>query len=223
MKTILFTVVILALASSCLPKLDKTSLKFNGVKNPTETVVVDETITFDDLKTTVLAPKCLSCHAKWSDEAAFQSKYMVLGDADNSKMFDSVKKGRMPKGPKLPDGTREIVAPLNSKELETVRLYIQSATKVFPKVTFEELKTKILDTKCITCHKKWTSEEIFQKNNVVAGFSDKSRVYDSVMANRMPKARLGEDGLPQAVTPLSPEEKEMFRNYIQTLKPKTEL
>ena len=223
MKTILFTVAILALASSCLPKLDKTSLKFNGLKNPIQEEISAEFINFETLKKSVLEPKCLACHAKWSDEAAFQSKYIVLGQPDSSKLFDSVKKGRMPKGPKLADGTRAIVPPLSSKELETIRLYIQNATVAYPKVTYEELKTKILVPKCMTCHKKWTTEELFQKNNVVPGQSNKSRVYDSVMKDRMPKSPLSPDGLPQAVVPLSPEEKEMFRNYIHTLKPKTEL
>lgn len=75
----------------------------------------------------------------------------------------------------------------------------------------------------MTCHKSWRNEELFQKNNVIPGFPEKSRLYSVVMQDRMPKSPLSEEGLPQPVVPLSLEEKEMIRLYIQSLKPKSQI
>lgn len=224
MKTTLLSTLLLVLVSSCLPKLDKTSLKFEVPKIPQNQEASTEGISFESLKTEVLAPKCLGCHKAWADEAIFQDDgRMIIGDADNSKVFQMVKTGRMPVGPKLPEGGRAKVPPLDSAELNKVLQYINHTKAVFTKVTFEELKTKVLEPKCIVCHKKWSTEEEFLKRHITPGNATTSKLYDSVMAPRMPKSPLNEDGTVNPVVPLSKAETKLIRNYINNLKPKVDL
>lgn len=202
--------------------MDKSGLKFKTKPLPESNPrTTSEIVSFDDLKTKVLAPKCLACHAKWTDEVGFQAKHINLGDPINSKMFDAVKAGRMPKGPKLPDGTRAPVEVLSTEELELFYNYIlnaKSAAPVIAPVTFEEVKIKVLDAKCITCHKKWSDEAGFQLKYVTPGEAEKSKMYLSVKNARMPKAPKNLDGTPGTVVPLSPEEQELIKNYINGLK-----
>ena len=158
--------------------MDKTSLKF-VVPKVHQDEVSTESLSFEKLKTDLLAPKCLGCHKAWSNEALFQDDNRVLvGDPENSKVYQSVKAGKMPVGKKLPDGTREKVPALESSELEVMYQYISSATAVYEKVSFEELKTKVLESKCIVCHKKWSSEEAFTSRHIVPGKAQESKLYD---------------------------------------------
>lgn len=203
--------------------MDKTALKF-VVPKSNQDEISTESIAFEKLKSDVLVPKCLGCHKAWSNEANFQDDgRMVIGDPDNSKVFKMVKAGRMPVGKKLADGTREKVPALESAELEIMYQYIQNTTAVYEEISFEELKTKVLEPKCIVCHKKWTSEEEFTRRNITPGNALTSKLYDSVLAPRMPKGAMNEDGTYPPVVPLSLVEKKLIRNYINNLKPKSTL
>ena len=201
--------------------MNKSALTFEpkriGIIEPRS---ITNVVSFEELKTKVLAPKCLSCHAKWQDEAAFQAKHILIGDPDRSKMFDSVKAARMPKGKKLPDGTRTPVEALPAMELELVYNYIQNAKLVLrAPVSFEELKIKVLEPKCMTCHKTWLDEPGFLAKNVIPGKAEMSKMYDSVLKERMPKSPKNPDGTRGKVIPLLPEEQELIKNYINGLKP----
>lgn len=208
-----FVLIILLTLTSCLPSMDKSSLKFEAPETPSVTPIgsdEDQQVAFENLKTNILIPKCVQCHSKWSSEFQFQ-KFIIPGDPENSRLFDSVKTGRMPIGDKLP---------LTSAELEMVRSYIQNARPVpAPPVVvkFDELKTKVLAPKCIACHKKWENEAEFLKRHIVPGDAEKSRMYDSVKMGRMPKAAENEDGTPGTVVPLEKNEAELIRNYINSL------
>lgn len=209
------------LIPACLPKLDKTALKLDAPKLQRQEQTEANAVSFEKLKTEVLEQKCLGCHKAWSSEALFQDDKMVIGDAEKSKMYQMVRGGRMPVGKKLPTGEREKVPPLESAELEMFYQYITHAKAVYAEVSFEELKTKVLEPKCISCHKKWTTEEEFLKRNITPGNAAASKLYDSVMAPRMPKSPLNEDGTMNPVVPLSKAETKLIRNYINNLKPKT--
>lgn len=208
----------LALLSACLPSTSPTSLDFKIHKKPFVNPQIGEVVTFEELKLKVLDSKCLSCHAKWKDEAGFQAKHIIVGDPDHSKMFDAVKAARMPKGAKLPDGTRNPVEPLSTAELELFYNYIQNAKKITATVTFQELNTKVLVPKCLVCHKKWIDEPSFLIKNVIPGDAEKSKMYLMVKAEKMPKAPKNPDGTPGKVIPLPEEEQELIRNYINGLK-----
>ena len=208
----------LALLTACLPSMNPTSLDFKVQNKPFEYPSRSDVVTFEELKTKVLDTKCLSCHAKWKDEAGLQAKHITIGDPDHSKMFDSVKAARMPKGAKLPDGTRAPVETLSNAELELFYNYIQNAKKVEVVVTFEELNFKVIVPKCLTCHKKWIDEPSFLLKYVTPGDAGKSKMYLSVKNERMPKAPKNPDGTPGKVIPLSNYDQELIRNYINGMK-----
>jgi hypothetical protein len=219
-KTTLLTLLFLVLIPACLPRLDKTSLKLEAPKLQLQEETSADAVSFDKLKTDVLEQKCLGCHKGWSTEAGFQDDKIIVGDAENSKIYQIVRSGRMPVGKKLPEGGREKVPPLESAELNMFYQYITHTKAVYAEVSFEELKTQVLEPKCMTCHKKWGSEEEFLKRNITPGNAAASKLYDSVMAPRMPKSPLNEDGTLNPVVPLSAKEKKLIRNYINNLKPK---
>lgn len=177
-----------------------------------------EVVTFDELKNKVLQPKCLACHKRWKDEVGFQTKYFKAGDPDHSKMFDSVKAARMPKGEKLPDGTRAPAEPLSTAELELIYNYIRDAKNIVPVVHFQELNAKVLIPKCLVCHKKWIDEPSFLFKDVTRGDAENSKMYLAVKKEKMPKAPKNPDGTPGKVIPLPEEEQELIRNYINNIK-----
>lgn len=209
----------LALLASCLPSMDKSTLDFKEHPLPDVSPQTTDEVSFEDLRANVLDAKCLECHKAWTTEFEFQKKWVVLGKPEESKMYDSVKMARMPKGKRLPDGTRAAVIPLTSRELEYFYNYIQGAKPAVAEVTFAELKTKVLETKCINCHKKMSDETYFIERYVVRGDAEKSKVYDSVIKARMPKSPKNEDGTTNPVVPLDPEEIKLIKNYINGLKP----
>lgn len=198
--------------------MNPTSLDFKVHDKPVIKPSRSDVVTFGELKTKVLDTKCLSCHAKWKDEVGFQAKHITIGDPDHSKIFDSVKSARMPKGAKLSNGTRLPVKPLSSSELELFYNYIQNAKKVNVVVTFEELNTKVIVPKCLNCHKKWIDEPSFLLKYVTPGDAEKSKMYLSVKNEKMPKAPKNPDGTPGKVIPLSNDDQELIRNYINGMK-----
>jgi hypothetical protein len=208
----------LALLTACLPSTSPSSLQFKVHQKPSINPASGEVVTFEELKTKVLGPKCLACHAKWKDEVGFQAKHITIGDPDHSKMFDSVKSARMPKGAKLPDGAREPVVPLSTAELELFYNYIQNAKKITVTVTFEELNTRVIAPKCLACHKKWIDEPAFLLKYVTPGDAEKSKMYLSVKNEKMPKSPKNPDGTPGKVIPLSNDDQELIRNYINGIK-----
>ncbi|HXH29849.1 MAG TPA: hypothetical protein VNJ01_03450 [Bacteriovoracaceae bacterium] len=110
MKYILLSSLFL---SGCLGS--KSSLMFEerlSKTPPPQTLEVSE---FEALKTAVLVPHCIGCHAGMEEESKVK-EFITAGSPDESVLFLMVKDGSMPKGK----------PPLNSEELEKVRLYIES-------------------------------------------------------------------------------------------------
>ncbi len=206
MKRSLLLPILLQL-SGCLP--GKTPLNFKELDSKTiNPQISTDIVTFDQLKTKVLETKCLSCHTNWKDESDFQAKHIKLGNPDHSKMFDAVKAGRMPKGKKL----------LSTAELELFYNYILNAREVGPRVTFQELKTKVLDPKCFACHKRWVDEPSFQLKYITPGNAERSKMFLAVKNATMPKAPKNPDGTAGTIVPLPEAEQEMIRNYINGIK-----
>ena len=77
---------------------------------PTEPI-----ITFEDIKTTILVPKCLACH-RWADNEQKVAFRIVPGEPDMSSLYLSVESGRMPMRS----------APLSADELKKIKDYIES-------------------------------------------------------------------------------------------------
>ncbi len=105
-------------------------------------------VSFQNLKTSIIETKCLSCHSDFAEEKNLLP-YIDGNDPDKSKLFEVVKDGSMP-----------IDAPqLTSIELEMVRSYITSI-EIGP---FQKLKNEVLVPKCLGCHKKMGDEENLKK------------------------------------------------------------
>lgn len=81
-------------------------------------VIVEPTpgaVTFSELHTQVLAPKCVRCHGGMNTAEGL-SEYIVAGNAESSLLYEVVLDGSMPRRS----------APLNEEELLLVKNYIDS-------------------------------------------------------------------------------------------------
>lgn len=91
-------------------------------------------------------------------------------------------------------------------------------------VTYEKLKTELLNKKCLSCHfhkMTWKDEAGFQQRWIKLGDPDNSQLFESVKLGRMPKAPDNDDGTPGEAEVLSTEELEIIRNYIENALPLT--
>lgn len=166
-------------------------------------------IGFEDLKRNILEPKqCLRCHSDYATESGL-SAVVKAGAPEESLLFTSVQTGQMPKD----------APPLNSNNLEYVRLYILQLAKtpVTPtlpvndepkgEISFEQLSQRIIRPYCIECHKRWTEYDKLKKH-VKPGLSEESNFYNEIAAGTMP----------EDAPPLSLEDQEFVKRYIDTLK-----
>jgi mono/diheme cytochrome c family protein len=71
--------------------------KYISSMKPVEIEIETPSVSFADINSNILVPKCLGCHKKMGDEALLISKWVTLGDPENSKMYKSVVNGSMPK------------------------------------------------------------------------------------------------------------------------------
>ncbi|WPU66885.1 hypothetical protein [Peredibacter starrii] len=195
MKLLLLTS--LFLVASCLP--DRTSLRFDDASprlntQTRETEIPDE-VDFKVLSEEILVPKCISCHKGFTDETRIL-KHVKENDPEISPLFQSVKTGRMPK--KAP--------PLESRELEIVRRYVESV-RIERVVTYDELKEKILVPKCIECHKK-SGEETNIMRWIDQENPSESKLIKATESGRMPKNN----------PKLSAYELNLIRNYLNNFR-----
>lgn len=124
--------------------------------------------TFQNVQALILQPKCVSCHhpdGKFVDlsthAAVMASKQIVPGDPLSSRLYESVMRGRMPKG--LP--------PLRANEIQLLFDWISKGAlsaeeetpppveppPVLPPVgppqaNYEWIRQNIIDTRCVKCH-----------------------------------------------------------------------
>lgn len=74
-----------------------------------------EVVSFKNIQSEILIPKCAECH-RWVNDEARTLRKLVPGDPDASELFQVVESGEMP----------EDAAPLSTAELELIRAYILS-------------------------------------------------------------------------------------------------
>ena len=75
---------------------------------------LDGEVNFDELKAKVLAPKCLNCHKRITDEESLM-RWINEDLPEESKLLTTTKSGYMPK-----NGT-----PLSAKEMKVIQQYLQ--------------------------------------------------------------------------------------------------
>lgn len=129
---------------------------------------------FESFRASILETKCIGCHADFANEDNLLP-YIDTNNPDESLLFQVVKDGSMPMN----------AAPLTTLELEMVRSYIQNL-QVVKLISFNELKTQILEPKCLSCHKKMGDEENVKRWIDLAA-PMKSKLYTTTLSGRMPK------------------------------------
>ncbi len=167
-----------------------------GQRGPLLFEVPDEEVvgTFRNLSVNILESKCVSCHKNFAIEENML-KYIDGNNPDTSKLFQVVLDGSMPKKAK----------PLTTLELEMVRTYIEKV-EVIRDVTFAELKTQILEPKCLGCHKKAGDEAVLIQRWVDKKSPFASKLYISTKNGSMPKN----------ADPLTKEEMKLIKGYLRT-------
>lgn len=162
-------------------------------------------VNFATLKSTVLTPKCITCHSEFETEEGTRAD-VVAGDPAHSPLYTEIVNGTMPpSGPALPASSIEIVAKyiegLNRAELPPSPS--PSGSGPSGDVTYANLKKSILDSKCLRCHEEFATEE-GMKEFIVPGNAEKSPLFTSTESGDMPPKK----------PPLTADELAMIRNYI---------
>lgn len=161
-------------------------------------------VDFRSLSAAVLVPKCVQCHA-WASTPEGVASTFIAFDPDHSPLYTKVASGEMPKGG----------PPLAPALVRLVRAYIANPPDSSPvidlkNVTFEVLKSNVLDTRCIRCHDDFASAEGFM-GDIEPGDADHSLAYNYVKRGKMPKNS----------THLTDNNVEAFKVYINSLPPAT--
>ena len=167
-------IVLLLMLVSC-GKKSALIFKPNDATTP---LPLGQSATFEYIKSTILTPHCLRCHANVTT-AAELNKWMVPGNPDASVFFKEVEDGSMPMN----------AAPIPTSDLELIRSYIQSLvatpTPSTTPVTFAEIKQQVLTPySCLNCH------GVGQKRKLRNGLTSRPlpRVY-STLAFMMDRCR----------------------------------
>jgi hypothetical protein len=142
-----------------------------------------ETVTFSQIKSEILSPYCLSCHSSIGTESNLK-KWITPGSPNNSSFFTSVENGSMPKNH----------APLSTKYLELIRVYIQQmgpAPLPTPTpvpstgITYAEIKSKVLTPyRCLNCHSVGTEAKLAKWINT--SNPSRSLLYTEITSGSMP-------------------------------------
>ena len=145
----------------------------------TTPLLLGQSATFEYIKSTMLTPHCLRCHANVTT-AAELNKWIVLGNPEASVFFKEVEDGSMPMN----------AAALPTRDLELIRNYIQSLvatpTPSTTPVTFAEIKQQVLTPySCLNCHGLGTEAKIAKWINITP--PAKSLLYTRVHDGSMPR------------------------------------
>ncbi len=153
----------------------------------------DLKVTYNMIKSEILAAKCINCHSNAGTEAGLKD-WITPGKPDESLFFTKVENGSMPKNG----------SPLSTKDLELIRLYIEQMVTSSPTptpvptptptpdpgtnpgITYAEVRAKILEPyRCVSCHSVGTESRL-------AGWINKtnpssSRFYTITKSGTMPE------------------------------------
>lgn len=209
--------ILLLSISSCNYKIDKS--KFDS-SEPSDEML--NTISYQQLRSEVLIPKCLSCHgnAGGVNLETYNSTLKHIADIHRSCLQTKT----MPKAP---------VSPLDSRQVEVLTAWIEAGGPEKPRNSdssdtdenesqtgFNKIKKEIIEPKCISCHMPGehaghislnTKEDLLNSSLslVVPGEPDKSLFYTITgpgAMNMMP---------PIGVEPLTETQREMIRVWIK--------
>lgn len=138
-----FLIIVLTFifAVSCAPSGTNENLLFQDI------TLISGKVSFNELKTKLLVPQCVRCHAWAQDEVAVNSR-IVVGIPAASPLFIQVSSGRMPQGG----------PPVAKAQLALLEAYIKGGgdgPQTPPpelKPTYASLKFHLFDKSCTMCH-----------------------------------------------------------------------
>lgn len=214
MKT---TILLFLFLASCNYKIEKDKIE--------DIQVSDEmlnTVSYKQLRTEVLIPKCLSCHGNSGgvNLENYESAYKHLADISRSCLQTKT----MPKAP---------ISPLDTKQLAVLTAWIEAGGPERPRnpdssdtednepsSAFNKIKQEILEPKCLSCHSTGehagqiplgTREDLLNSSLslVVPGKPGNSLIYTITAPgamNMMP---------PIGVEPLTETQREMLEVWIE--------
>lgn len=212
--------LMLLILGSCNYKIDKQDVA-SSIQPTQETA---DSISYKQTKEEVFLPKCISCHGNGGgvNLETYSSAVAHLDDIRRATLQTKT----MPKSP---------VSPLSTRQLEVLTAWIDaggpenspghhspdddSDTGETPSGGFEAIKKKILENRCLNCHRRGehagnipleTREDLLSSsiNLVVPGKPEQSLIYTITAPgarNMMP---------PIGVEPLSKVQREMIRVWI---------
>lgn len=186
MKKLSAALLSLLFLYSCGPKTSSVSVSdFSSGLGQSE-------VSFATLKSSVLTPKCLSCHSEVKTESGI-SAWVTPGSPEQSRLYTEVKSGSMPKGS----------TQLSGAELEMVYNYIYgltSPTDPTPPpiptptptpapstgITYAQVRARILTPyRCTSCHSVGSETALARWISVSSPSS--SKFYTSVKNGSMPQ------------------------------------
>lgn len=191
MKKNTFAFLVLgAFLISCGPKTSSVQMSDSSLRG-----LGQSEVTFSTLKSSILSPKCLSCHSEVSSESRL-SAWVVAGNPEQSLLYTEVKSGSMPKGK----------SPLSGVELEMVYDYIARLKASPPTptpsptptptptptpvpsnlISYAQVKSRVLTPYgCTSCHSVGTEAKLAKWINVSSPAS--SSFYTYVKNGSMPQ------------------------------------
>jgi len=177
--------------SSCGPKTS--SLEYD---DQTLSGLNQDEVSFSTIKSEILQPHCIRCHAAESTESGLKKNWIVAGDPENSKFFTEVENGNMPQN----------AAALSTKDLQLIRSYISqmrsatpaptpvptpspTPTPTTPRISYSQVKTRILTPYgCTRCHSVGSESSLAKWINTTT--PSKSTFYTSTKSGSMPQGGL---------------------------------
>lgn len=216
MMRILFLFFILLL-NSCADNLGTAESESFGI--------IDEelgtTVTFQQLRDRVLAPKCLRCHA-WVIDETEVLKRVEPGEPLASSLFNLVDNGSMPVGgPELSAVEKGIVqayiqglsadddSPTDPTDIDPIDpVDPNDPTDPVQLVTYEDVKQEILVPHCIRCHSDMDTEAGLDR------YIDHQDLQNSIVLTMVESGRM------PARAPKLPEAQiQLLRDYLDSLSP----
>ena len=148
-------------------------------------------VDYATLRSNVLAPQCISCHADFGTESGLQN-YIVPGDSTSSALYRAVANGSMPPGG----------PPLAGTAVDMFKTYIDGLKTPAPDnhapistpvpvstppaaADYAAVRARILAPRCLQCHGDFGAEAGL-KSYVTPGDPGSSSLYQSVANGSMP-------------------------------------
>ncbi len=217
-KSLCFTLIALIFLSCGKQLGSQDESQFQAIELTSE-------VSFDDLFSTVLGPKCIQCHS-WAQSEQELLQYVKKGEPEQSKLYQVVENNSMPLGgPILSDIEKVVVydyisnlsvsdvTPVPSKPDTNPRRDTSPSEPPthepdlgYDQALLKQIMDNTLVPKCISCH-AWIGDKEQVLSRVKAQAPLESRLY----------LRVENDSMPLFGEKLSAIEKDSIKEFIETM------